>query len=929
MAVLPPVAGSSLIEADGALSPPRLFIHVACDSRLELIRGAVAPNGTISAYSSVTTPNALPSLRWFAGDTAGDSVDWTAPICETQDGMKEDLSMSNQLTQYPVIPLRDTVLFPGVTTQIVVGRPGTVVAVERALEEEEQLVFAVLQRDDDSEVEADRLHSIGVLAQIVQVEQQGKTMQLLVHGERRATGIRFDRTDDGSLLATVNEVESIEPENPESVLLVALTKEIREKASELGRKSGLPVGVLRQALTSVDTLGGLADLVGSYLDIPASEKQTLLETFAVEERLRALLVHLQRRIGVLEAQKDIQEKVQEELGSRQREMVLRQQLKAIQEELGESGEEENVDELRARIDALELTPEVRKEIDREVRRWIGMPSEAMEAQVIRTYLETVAELPWGERSDEQLEVLTAARVLADDHYGLEDVKDRILEHLAVLALRQRRAGDAATSGSDGASAESPVSKKAVSAEAGPEKTVSREVVLDDAELDPPSTPEIVKPSRAPILLFTGPPGVGKTSIAKSIARSMGREYVRISLGGVRDEADIRGHRRTYVGALPGRIIQGMRQAGTRNPVFLLDEVDKLGNSHQGDPSSALLEVLDPAQNDSFVDHYLGVPFDLSEVLFIATANFPQNISAPLMDRMEVVDFSGYTEAEKGEIARRYLIPRQVEDKGLAIDEFPLAESALSRVISNYTREAGVRQLEKQIGKLARKVARRVAEGSAPTLVIDEPLVTELLGRARAQPERASSEDRVGVATGMFYTPVGGDILFVEATTMPGKGNLVLTGQLGDVMQESARAVWSYAKSHAAEFLIRDDMFDRDVHIHVPAGATPKDGPSAGVTLASALISALSGVPVRHDVAMTGEITLTGRVLPIGGVKEKILGGVRAGITEFILPKENAEDLQDLPESVRDSIRVQTVESLDEVLELALRGGVFRSDSMTL
>lgn len=835
------------------------------------------------------------------------------------------------LTQYPVIPLRDTVLFPGVTTQIVVGRPGTVAAVESALETEDQLVFAVLQRENETDVAADRLHAVGTLARIVQVEHEGRTMQLLAHGERRAIAIRYEKDEKGRWFASVNDAETIEPENPEQVLLVALTKEIREKAAELGRRSGLPVGVLRQALSSVDSLGGLADLVASYLDIDSAEKQELLETLVVEERLRAVLVHLQRRISVLEAQKDIQDRVQEELGSRQREMVLRQQLKAIQDELGEGEGADGVGELQARLESLELPPEVRKEIDREMARLAGMPGEAMEAQVIRTYLETVAELPWSERSEEQLDVMRAAQILAEDHYGLETVKDRILEHLAVLALRARRQEEHA---SDGSSA-----VESSEVESSDDVDLLAELA-DDSDLDE-GTPESrsedseapakegPKPSKAPILLFTGPPGVGKTSIAKSIARSMGREYVRISLGGVRDEADIRGHRRTYVGALPGRIIQGMRQAGTRNPVFLLDEVDKLGASYQGDPSSALLEVLDPAQNDTFVDHYLGVPFDLSDVLFIATANFPQNIPAPLMDRMEVVEFTGYTEAEKQEIARRYLIPRQVEVNGLGLEELPLEDSALARVISHYTREAGVRQLEKQIGKLARKVARRVAEGHPVEGPIGDEQVGQLLGRARLHPERAKSVDRVGVATGMFYTPVGGDILFVEATTMPGKGNLVLTGQLGEVMQESARAVWSYARSHAAEFLIPDGMLDRAVHIHVPAGATPKDGPSAGVTLASALISAFSGVPVRHEIAMTGEITLTGEILPIGGVKEKILGGVRAGIHEFILPKENEDDLEDLPESVRESIQVHLVSRLDEVLELALRGGVFRRDSMLL
>jgi ATP-dependent Lon protease len=417
--------------------------------------------------------------------------------------------------------------------------------------------------------------------------------------------------------------------------------------------------------------------------------------------------------------------------------------------------------------------------------------------------------------------------------------------------------------------------------------------------------------------------VGKTSVAKSIARAMGRKYVRISLGGARDEADIRGHRRTYVGAMPGRIVQGMKQAGTKNPVFLLDEVDKLGVSFQGDPASALLEVLDPAQNDTFVDHYLGVPFDLSEVLFIATANFIQNIPSPLLDRMEVVDFAGYTEREKQEIARKYLIPRQFTENGVNPELLTITDEALAEVITSYTRESGVRQLEREIGRLARKVARKLAAKEVQSVTVDREMVDDLLGRPKVHPEKMARQDEVGVATGMYYTPTGGDIMFVEASTMRGKGELVLTGQLGDVMKESARAAWTYARSHAAGLQIADDMFDRDVHIHVPAGAIPKDGPSAGVTMASAVVSALSGRPVRHDIAMTGEITLRGRVLPIGGVKEKILGAVRAGLNRIILPKENEPDLEDLPKEVRDKVEVYLVQELGEVLALTLRGASFR------
>jgi ATP-dependent Lon protease len=716
-------------------------------------------------------------------------------------------------------------------------------------------------------------------------------MRLLLNGNYRAVAVRYEEHDE-YLMATFHPAEELAPIDPEDATFTALYRETRERAAELGRRAGMPKEAVQQFLAETKEPGRFADLVAGHLDLKPGEAQKLLEALSVEDRLRSVLLHIQRQVAVLDAQEDIKSQVQEELGDRQREMFLRQQLKAIQKELGEDGGREDLEELKEKLEDLELPEAARKEVERELNRLERMGPEGMEAQVIRTYLETICELPWSERSEERLDVKQAADILEEDHYALGDVKDRILEFLSVRILQQRA-----------------------------EELEQKDASGGDSDEEPASIHDTA--SRNPILLFAGPPGVGKTSVAKSIARAMGREYVRISLGGVRDEADIRGHRRTYVGAMPGRIIQGMKQAGSRNPVFLLDEVDKLGASYQGDPGAALLEVLDPAQNDSFTDHYLGVPFDLSEVQFICTANYLQNIPGPLQDRMEVVEFAGYTEAEKLEIAKRYLTPRQIKQTGLSDEQIAISDDAVRALITGYTRESGVRQLEREIGRLARKVARKIAAQELESAQIDAEQVGELLGRPKVYPEEAAESDQVGVATGMYYTPVGGDIMFVEVALMAGKGNLVLTGQLGDVMKESARAALTYAKAHADELYIDKDAFEQDVHIHVPAGAIPKDGPSAGVAMATALVSALSGRPARNDVAMTGEVTLSGRVLPIGGVKEKVLGAVRAGITSIVLPKVNEVDLEDLPEEIRESLEVHVVEELGEALAHTLRGGEFK------
>ncbi len=835
----------------------------------------------------------------------------------------------------PVLPLRDVVLFPGVTMPIAVGRPATLKAIEAAQEADDHLVLAVSQRQNTADVSFDGLYTLGTVARIEQIVRTLSGVQVLLQGRQRGMAMRYDTTAEGYLQAVVREVEEMPAADPKDPAFVALYREARSRAAELGEKSGLAEDAVRQVLEGITAPGRLADLVAGYIGVSQEERQALLETLSVEERLRRVLIHVQRQLEIVDAQADLKNKVQEELGDRQKEIFLREQLKTIQKELGEGEDADDLAELAAKLEALELPPEGRKEVDREMRRLSRFGREAMEAQVIRTYLETVAELPWSERTEERLDQLEAARILDEDHYGLKEVKDRILEFLAVRQLRleaeereraeaaeQAAEVDAATGGDAAGQTAAPeqTAEEAAGAEeaAEPADAAAADPEPESVHVDPEDNPD-----NAPILLFIGPPGVGKTSLAKSIARAMGRKYVRISLGGARDEADIRGHRRTYVGAMPGRIIKGMKQAGTKNPVFLLDEIDKLGVSFQGDPASALLEVLDPAQNDSFTDHYMGIPYDLSEVLFICTANFLQAIPGPLLDRMEMIEFSGYTEREKEAIARQYLIPRQLRRNGLSEEQIELTDAGLGRVISEYTREAGVRQLEREIGRLARKVARKIAARELERMTIEADNVAELLGRPKVHPEKMAERDQVGVATGMYYTPAGGDIMFVEATTMPGKGKLTLTGQLGDVMKESARAAWSYARSHAAALSIDAEDFERDVHIHVPAGAVPKDGPSAGVTMATALVSSLSGRPARFDLAMTGEITLNGRVLPIGGVKEKILGGVRAGIRKFLVPQLNVDDLEDLPKEVLEEIEVTPVGELGEVLALALRDASFR------
>ncbi len=779
--------------------------------------------------------------------------------------------IKNELT-LPVLPLKNVVLFPKLALPLSVGREASRAAVEEAIRSHEGELILVAQRDPSVENPgATDLHRFGTRAKIRKVlRTTGATMELIVAGLERV-GILEVHAGGAYLSALAEPMPLAADHSPEEKALETALFELAAKAIE--RINPQAAEQISRLLESADDSQQTMHLLATAFSLDLEKQQSLLDAVSLKEALRLAVKHISEEIHVLEMRQKIVSEAQEEMSKEQREYVLRRQMKAIQQELGEDDPAKaETEELRKRLAEAELPEEARKEAEREFRRFERLPDQSPERHVLRTWIELVLELPWKKQTEDNLDIPRARGILNDDHYGLEDVKERILEHLGVL---QRNPG-----------------------------------------------------AKAPILCFVGPPGVGKTSLGQSIARALGRKFERMSVGGLHDESELRGHRRTYIGAMAGRLIQAMRRAGANNPVLMLDEIDKLGRDFRGDPAAALLEVLDPEQNSTFRDNYLDLQFDLSKVMFITTANSLDTLPQPLLDRMEVIRLAGYSEEEKVAIANKYLIPRQLKETGLSLEQVSFPEDGLRKLIASYTREAGLRNLERSIGRLCRKAALRFAEGRAETLAMAPETIVELLGPETFLPEPARQILPAGVATGLAWTPAGGDVLYVEATLLPKGKGLTLTGQLGEVMQESARAAQSYLWSHAEEFHIDPQVFsEAGVHVHVPAGAIPKDGPSAGITAAVALASLYTKKPARPDTAMTGEITLTGRVLPIGGVKEKVLAARRAGINRVVLPKANQKDLRDLPDHVRKEMEFHPVERIEEVFRLTIPGLVEAVESV--
>ncbi len=766
----------------------------------------------------------------------------------------------------PILPLREMVPFPDTLTPLAVGQERSIKLVDDVLAGNRMLAMVASTDAEKEEPGAEDLYGVGVAGVVARMlKVPDGTIRILVQGAQRVGVGDFVQTSP-YLVARVSEMPDVVQPSQE---LQAMTRNVQSTFSEIIEQIPYLPEELQMAVTNMDDPSTLSHLIAGALRIPVAEKQELLEEVDVAKRMRRLSEILAHELEVVRLGTQIQSQVQSEIDKGQREYLLREQLKAIQAELGESDEQQaEINELRERIEEANLPEHARKAADRELARLERLPPAAAEYGVIRTYLEWLTELPWDERTEDNLDIEHAREVLDEDHYDLEKVKDRILEYLAVRKLN----------------------------------------------------PE----SHGPILCFVGPPGVGKTSLGRSIAKALGRHFERISLGGVRDEAEIRGHRRTYIGAMPGTIVRALRDAGSLNPVFMIDEIDKMGADFRGDPASAMLEVLDPTQNDSFRDHYLDLEFDLSEVLFIATANMLDTVPAALQDRMEVIQLAGYTTDEKLHIAKRYLVPRQIKENGLRASQIEITDSALTAIIEEYTREAGVRNLEREIGTICRKVAREVAEGKAKDRMrISAKRARELLGKRRFFAEQRRRTKDPGVSTGLAWTPAGGEVLFVEATAMPGSGKLTITGQLGEVMRESAQAALSYVRRNLDKIApdLPEDWFEtHDIHIHVPAGAVPKDGPSAGVAMVTALASLVSGRPVSNEVAMTGEVTLTGQVLPIGGLKEKSLAAQRAGIKRVIVPERNEGDVSEIPDNEREGLEFVLATDVDQVLEAALDGG---------
>ena len=763
--------------------------------------------------------------------------------------------------ELPILPIRESVLYPKMLLPFMVSQDRLVKLIDAALLANKMIGIVPIKNKEVTEVRPEDLFEVGTAAHILKMlKMPNNSIRLLIQGISRIRVTEFIQQEP-FLRAKVRPLDDQGEKTTETQALMSGVKGIFQKFVEMA--PNLPADLAIMAM-NVEDPGVLADLIASTLNLALEDKQAILETLEVKARLEKVNLLLNKELSILELGSKIQSQVREGIDKSQREYLLREQLKAIQKELGDKDERTvEVEELRQRIAKAKLPPEAMKEAERELDRLAKMPPSAAEYTVARTYLDWLIEIPWAAATEDNLDIKQAQKVLDEDHYDLEKVKKRILEYLSVRKLKADMKG--------------------------------------------------------PILCFVGPPGTGKTSVGKSIAKALGRKFIRMSLGGVRDEAEIRGHRRTYVGALPGRIIQGIRKAGSNNPVFMLDEIDKLGMDFRGDPSSALLEVLDPEQNYTFSDHYLEVPFDLSRVMFITTANILDPIPPPLRDRMEVLDLPGYTEEEKLRIAKGFLVPKQIQAHGLTEQNIQFQDEALRRLALEYTREAGVRNLEREIANICRGVARKVAEGAGGLTVVDAESVPSYLGPIKFFSEVAERTSEPGVATGLAWTPTGGDILFIEATRMKGRKGFNLTGQLGEVMKESAQAALSYVRARAKALQIPENFFEgSDIHIHVPAGAIPKDGPSAGVTMFTAITSLLTGRPVRSDVAMTGEITLRGLVLPVGGIKEKVLAARRSGITTVILPKKNEKDLEEVPDQVKKDMKFHFVQKMDEVIQIALK-----------